>query len=645
MKEDTEHKPITVSKVFDPRIIEEGNQRIWSSESVYLAEKGISEGYKLVENPFNSFVKGYNLRKDNLPFKYSEDELNIIRKASQDKVFFGNNFVHLKFEDIGWCKVKLRDYQENLLNRYSKYRWNILLFPRQSGKTTTTIVEIVHFLCFNIDKDVVVIAQSDKVVTEILNKIKECFSRIPFFMQPGVISFTKDKIFLDNGCRLSIGVASESVVQGFSLDLVYIDEFAYIRSSLITKFWNNIVPSISNNPKSRIIITSTPNGRNLFYKLWTDAIMGANKFKPFRIYVEDVPRKQSLEDFKAEMISLFGIEGWLQGFECSFDVGLKSIFDTKMQGVLRNIQKENEEFWPQRTVVSGTKMDSEDDSAILGGRLDWVSKDKIHYNTALDYFGISLDISEGLGQDFSVIKINKIDWDIVRKKVVFKTVGVFHGNMISVEELARELLDTLKKYSFNLKKIKIVTENNTFGAEFFATIKSLILFGSVDGVSYSWCNMDIFAKFYRTSKKDLDFGIRWSEDNKKIAVKALANMVSTETFISTHTMTIEEYLNFGRQENGTYSTNYGNDDLVMADVTLCYWAKYTNVFTIEFLKNAEEYIRLYYNDKSKKQIEKEIQEEKDKKDGRYEPRKGYVYHIRNHEKELKKQNLDDFNYL
>ena len=42
---------------------------------------------------------------------------------------------------------------------------------------------------------------------------------------------------------------------------------------------------------------------------------------------------------------------------------------------------------------------------------------------------------------------------------------------------------------------------------------------------------------------------------------------------------------------------------------------------------------------------KSLQAEKDKKDGLYEPRKGYVYHIRNHEKEVKKNDLDDFNYL
>ena len=38
----------------------------------------------------------------------------------------------------------LRDYQEDLLDSYTNNKWNILMFPRQSGKTTTTVVEIVH---------------------------------------------------------------------------------------------------------------------------------------------------------------------------------------------------------------------------------------------------------------------------------------------------------------------------------------------------------------------------------------------------------------------------------------------------------------------------------------------------------------------
>ncbi len=178
-------------EVFDPRIIDvDGSGKsLWTTESVELAVKGLSEGYRLRENPFLKSVKGAMLRKSALPFKYTEDELQILGMCLDDKEFFSDNFGKLKDAGKGWVNITLRDYQRNLLKRYTDNRWNIIMFPRQMGKTTTTVLEIIHFCTFNIDKDCVVIAQSDKVVNEILAKIKEAFAGLPFFMQPGFVSF------------------------------------------------------------------------------------------------------------------------------------------------------------------------------------------------------------------------------------------------------------------------------------------------------------------------------------------------------------------------------------------------------------------------------------------------------------------------
>jgi hypothetical protein len=194
--------------LFDPRILD-GNkepQMIWTTETVELAKKGLIQGFQLKSNPFLRNVKDVYLRKANLPFKMNEDEEFLFEQCMFDKNFFGNNFISLKDAQYGWQRITLRNYQEKLLSNYTQYKWNIVLFPRQSGKTTTTVIDIVHFLIFNIEKDCVVIAQSERVVMEILAKIKEAFASIPFFMQPGVLRWTKSGCSLDNGCRLFVGV-------------------------------------------------------------------------------------------------------------------------------------------------------------------------------------------------------------------------------------------------------------------------------------------------------------------------------------------------------------------------------------------------------------------------------------------------------
>lgn len=567
--------------VYDPRIIDNNNNKaLWNSESVELAVNGLREGYKLKDNPFLKTVKGANLRKANLPFDYSEEELEIIAECAADKLFFGNNFTKLKDGSNGWVNIKLRNYQEDILNQYSNNRWSILMLPRQSGKTTTTVIEIVHFLTFNIDKDAVVIAQSQKVVSEILSKIKECFNGLPFFMQPGFVSFTKNGCVLDNGCRLSIGVASESVVQGFSLDLLFIDEFAYIKNSLVNKFWDNIYPSLVNNTESRVIICSTPNGRNLFYNLWIGAINKTNRFTPYRIYWYDVPGRD--ERFKQETIENIGMQGWLMGFECSFDVGLKSIFSSQKQKALREIQVKHQDAWNINNDIIGK---------LFG--IHCLSKEVFQYNTRTDYFLMSIDLGEGLEQDSTVLKIKKIWWNPKTKRLEYTTIGVFHDNSISIEDFAELTLDIFRYFDSN--KFKVVLENNTYGGEYFANIEITRMQAPF---KYRYYTPDVFAVFKRDSKNTFEKGIRWNKFNKKIAVKSFAGLVSKDIFHESYSPTIEEYLNFGKVKE-SYAAQYGHDDLVMADCTAAYFVKGgANIFSTQWLKIVESECRIIVGDES-----------------------------------------------
>lgn len=616
-------KIIKKNEIFDPRIIDKNDdRRLWCTQSVELADKGISEGYKLKDYPYLRTVKDAKLRKASLAFDYTPDEIEIIGICANDIYFFSDNFGKLKDEDKGWVNIKLRDYQKNLMRFYDDNRWNIVMFPRQSGKTTTTIMKIVHFLTFNIEKDCVVVAQSEKVVNEILQKIKHAFEGLPFFLQPGFVSFNKNGFVLDNGCRLSIGVASESVVQGFSLDLLFIDEFAYIANSMVNKFWMNIYPTLSNNPNSRCIITSTPNGRNKFYELWNGAINGMNKFHPYRIYWQDVPRSEGLEEFKKATIQAIGIEGWEMGYECSFDTTLKSIFASPTQKILRENQRKFESLWSRKNCFLGDLFN-----------IEFIDKNVVDYNIRKDFFLLSIDIGEGLSQDFTTLKIRKVDWNVEKKRLEFTSVGVYKDNEISVEDFA-EFVMNLSKF-FDKNKIRIVVENNNYGGEFFAHIKGL----KINEESYSWFDNHIFAKFNRKSKDDYEYGIRWDAYNKKLAVKTFSNLVTKGILNETHQVTIEEYLNFGKQKGtGSYAAQYGHDDLVMADVTMSWFIKSKDVFAVAFFKEAESYLRELKNDIPIHIIKKREEEEKRKKN-RYTDSYGFI--IRNHEEEYNKRNSVD----
>lgn len=629
-------------KPFDPRKKTKDNevvQRVWSSESVAIAEESLRKGFELNETPYNKRIKDYNLRAANLPFYRTDEEIQIFEALMDDKILFGNTVMHLKDAERGWTKITLRDYQEKTLNRYTMYNQNILMFPRQAGKTTTTVVEIVHFCCFNYEKDVVIIAQSDNVVNEILGKIKSAFSRLPFFMQPGFVKFTNDGFVLDNGCKCKIGVASESVVQGFSLDFLFIDEFAYISDSRARKFWINVYPALKNNPKSKCIIASTPNGRNLFWELWQAAVNGDNNFKANRIYWHEVPRRnedgtpKNLEDFKRETIADIGLEGWLMGYECSFDTQLKALFSTAKQQVIRDNQNKYENKWSEKNDSAGTT---------YGMR--FIDKSIIDYDLSKDYFIMGIDIGEGLQQDDSVIKLRKISLE--DGEIRYRLVGIYQNNEIAVDDFAKLVMDFSKE--FDKKKIQLAVENNNYGGEFFNQIINLKSYDK----KYKWFDYNVIAKFRRESKDDYEYGYRVDQKRKKTAVSLWKRMITDDEFDDFDTKSIEQLMSFGRNKNGTYAAQYGHDDLVMADIAIAFMIHSNDLFNKGFLKKAHLALRIeacdYTNDEVVKHFE-ELEKEARKNKPKFSTPEGYT--VRNSVEQLnksktnkrrfKKQNQDE----
>lgn len=590
------------SKVFDPRIISnEESKAVWSTQSVELALQGIKEGYELKESPFNPHIKKVKLRKAFLPFQYTPEEMEIFKHAMEDKIWFGNNFTHLKDGENGWRQIKLRPYQEEILNRYTKYHRNILMIPRQSGKTTTTVIEIVHFLCFNTDKDVVVIAQSEPVVKEILSKIREVFSRLPFFLSPGFIRFNDEYIELDNGCRLKIGVASESVVQGFSLDFLYVDEFAYLGPGAET-FWINIYPALINNPNSKCIITSTPNGRNLFYTLWTDALEKRNNFVPYRLYWYDIPNRD--EKFKEDTIRTIGIMGWELGFECNFDIGVKTIIPIKTQKYLREVQREYVDQWVQNTTDSNLKLTTFE-KYLNYNDFSFLTNQNLRND---DYYLISLDIAEGLEQDYSVIKLIRVEWSIEHKRLEYRVVAVYHSNTVSVSELAIVLLDLLLK--LDPTKIQVIIETNAFGGELFQVIDTQRKYNN----KYSSISNSVFTQFRRNAEdKQMNRGIRWNSSNKPTTVKEFSNLLNNRKFIETYPPAIEEIMNFARSRDNVFKANYGHDDLVMCSITAVAFIRSDDLNHLDFKKRIEQSLRVQLNDEDTEIVRLREQEEKEER--------------------------------
>jgi hypothetical protein len=142
-----------------------------------------------------------------------------------------------------------------------------------SHNTISAALVILHYVLFNNDKSVMIVANKGKTVVEIISKIKGIYKLLPFFLQSGIITWNEKSLTFENGCRIQTENRTKEPSIGFTIDFLYLDEFAKVPDNIVESYYGAIVPTVSSVNNSKIIITSTPDGYNLFHKL----LIGAEK--------------------------------------------------------------------------------------------------------------------------------------------------------------------------------------------------------------------------------------------------------------------------------------------------------------------------------------------------------------------------------
>ena len=65
-------------------------------------------------------------------------------------------------------------------------------------------------------------------------------------------------LIFDNGCKIKTEKRTKEPAIGFTIDLLYLDEFAHIPQNIIEAYYTAVIPILSSIDNSRLIITSTP---------------------------------------------------------------------------------------------------------------------------------------------------------------------------------------------------------------------------------------------------------------------------------------------------------------------------------------------------------------------------------------------------
>lgn len=219
--------------------------------------------------PFNGIP---NLRDANEPVKLDLEKLKEIKKCALDPIYFIRNYVYINTKDNGMQLFDLYDFQEAAIKRFMKYRFNINKWSRQVGKSTIVRGFILWWGIFHKDQLIAMIGNKLSLAKEQMQQLRDSYSRLPTWLQPGVKLWNKTSIQFSNNSRIIVSSSSPDNIRGFSINLLYLDEFAFLRPNLAAEFIASVMPSISSGKTTRCIITSTPNGMNHFYDMWQTSL-------------------------------------------------------------------------------------------------------------------------------------------------------------------------------------------------------------------------------------------------------------------------------------------------------------------------------------------------------------------------------------
>ena len=526
---------------------------IWSSQSLDIAIKGLVEGKKLVANPF--YENNVKLIKGDLVFQRTDWEIEEWMRCKNDILYFAEKYCQLMTPQ-GIRNIELRDYQKRYLEHLSKNRLSIYLACRQCSKTTMSAIFMIHYICFNTDKTALCTGNKRKTAVEVLDKIKKIYFELPYFLKPGIYKWNEAEVSLDNGCRILAEATTLNTGIGFTIHLLLLDEFAHLPSNIADKFYNNIFPTIVAS-KSRLMITSTQNGYNLFYRLYAAAEAGENDYAPFKTDWYEVPEwnpdkkcwEKRDEVWHQRQVANYGSEeAFNSQFGTNFDVGASTLIS---QRVLRKKRMDVVEFVEKDLL--GVPY-----SNYCVWHPDYEPMDELKKDSII----VTCDLAEGVGNDYITYSFNRL---IEPGSGKIECIGMFRANVLKREECVLSLLTLCCLYC-NMDNLLISFEKNTYGDIFLRQIYDLIEHNPTIGLKF---DQNTLVK-YATSdiRKTYTMGIKLTAGNKSAHCLVFKESYEKNNIINNSRQFMTELDKFCDDGTGHFKASYGHDDMVMTMVQL-----------------------------------------------------------------------------
>lgn len=285
---------------------------------------------------WSSYDGNPSIKKAFVPIEYSHEQIAEIARCAADVNYFAEHYCTIVDPNIGKTLVRLRPYQKKMLSHIHNNRFTCVLAARQVGKSTITSIYIVHYLLFNKDKKIAIIANKLAIAKEIFQKVRIAYERLPYWLQIGVVEWQKHGCTLENGSSCTSVATTEDGLRGITANVLFLDEFAFVRRGIAEAFYTSVYPTISATTEGKIIIVSTPNGLNHFHDIYNKAKNGKNDFKHFRVDYWEVEGRDDL--WKTETIRNIGQTKFNQEYGNCVAKDTRIKIRNKKTGQIKNVQ-------------------------------------------------------------------------------------------------------------------------------------------------------------------------------------------------------------------------------------------------------------------------------------------------------------------
>jgi hypothetical protein len=463
------------------------------------------------------------LKSAHVPQDWTEEQVGEYIRCQQDPLHFITEHIKIVSLDEGLIPFDVRDYQKEMINRFHDERFVICKMARQSGKSTTILAYLLHYILFNENVSVAVLANKKSTAMELLGRLQLAYEHMPNWLQQGILIWNKGNIELENGSKILASSTSGSAIRGGSFNIIFLDEFAFVPHNISEEFFSSVYPTISSGKTTKVFIVSTPNGMNLFYKLWSDAEEGLNDYSPISVHWSQVPERD--EAWKEKTIRNTSERQFQQEFECSFLGSSNTLISTEKLLAM-----------PYKTPI------------YTFDGLD-IYQEPVENHT----YVMVCDVARGVGLDYSAFSIFDVS------KQPYRQVGKYRKNDISPMLYPNIIYTTARKYN----EAFVLVEVNDIGQQVADILYHDMEYENMMMVTMHGRNGQQIGGGF---SKNVSMGIRTTKQVKRIGCATLKDLIERDNLIIEDFDTIGELTTFIGKSTSWEADAGAHDDLVMGCV-------------------------------------------------------------------------------